>query len=59
TSLDGKKWTLHVDKHDNKKSFGKHGCEQQFQLTPMRYIRVEMLGNSVNGDNQLIELIAK
>ena len=59
TSLDGKKWTLHVDKHDNKKSFGKHGCEEQFQLTPMRYIRVEMLGNSVNGDNQLIELIAK
>ena len=59
TSVDGKNWTLHIDKRDNKEAFGPQGCEEQFQNTPMRYIRVEMFGNSLNTGNHLVELIAK
>ena len=59
TSVNGKDWTLHIDKRDNKETFGEQGCEEQFQNTPMRYIRVEMFGNSINPGNHLVELIAK
>jgi hypothetical protein len=59
TSMDGTHWTVHIDKRDNKEPFGARGCEEKFQLTPMRYIRVEMLGNTLNPGNHLVELIAK
>ena len=59
TSMDGKTWTVQIDKRDNKQAFGARGCEESFQLTPMRYIRVEMFGNTLNPGNHLVEVIAK
>ncbi|MCP5535015.1 MAG: discoidin domain-containing protein [Akkermansiaceae bacterium] len=59
TSMDGKNWDVHIDKRDNKESFGARGCEESFQLTPMRYIRVEMFGSNLNPGSHLVELIAK
>ena len=59
TSVDGQNWTVHIDKHDNKENFGARGCEEKFQLTPMRYIRIEMFGNTLNEGNHLVELIVK
>lgn len=59
TSMDGVNWTVHVDKRDNKEAFGARGCEEKFQNTPMRHIRVEMFGNTLNEGNHLVELIAR
>ena len=42
--MDGSNWTFHIDKRDNQEPFGTRGCEEKFQLTPMRYIRMEMFG---------------
>jgi hypothetical protein len=58
TSVDGINWTVHIDKRDNTQAFGARGCEEKFQSTPMRYIRVEMFGNTLNEGNHLVELIA-
>jgi len=30
---------------------GPRGCEEKFQPTPMRYIRIEMFGNILNEGN--------
>jgi len=59
TSLDGQSWTIQIDKRDNTKSFGARGCEESFQPTPMRFIRVEMFGNTLNEGNHLVEVIVK
>jgi F5/8 type C domain len=59
TSMDGTHWTVHIDKRDNTEPFGARGCEEKFQNTPMRFIRVEMFGNTLNPGNHLVELIAR
>ncbi|MBN8457507.1 MAG: discoidin domain-containing protein [Verrucomicrobia bacterium] len=59
TSMDGENWTVHIDKRDNQEPFGARGCEEKFQNTPMRHIRVEMFGNTLNEGNHLVELIAR
>ena len=59
TSMDAKEWVVQIDKRDNQDSFGTRGCEESFQLTPMRFIRVEMFGSDLNEGNHLVELIAK
>lgn len=57
TSMDGVHWTIQIDKRDNQEAFGARGCEEKFQLTPMRHIRIEMFGNTLNPGNHLVELI--
>lgn len=59
TSMDGSNWTVHIDRRDNKEAFGARGCEEKFQNTPMRHIRIEMFGNTLNEGNHLVELIAR
>jgi len=59
TSINGKIWTTFFDMSDNTKPIGKEGANYTGQLTPVRYIRVEMLGNSANEGKHLVEVIAK
>lgn len=58
TSMDGSNRTVHIDKRDNKEAFGARGYGEKFQLTPMRDVRIEMFGNTLNEGNHLVELIA-
>ncbi len=59
TSTDGKDWYMILDKSNNKQNFGKEGINYTGQITAVRYIRVEMLGNAGNGTQQLVEVMAK
>jgi hypothetical protein len=59
TSIDEKNWTVLIDKKDNKEAFGERGYVTSFQPTRMRYVRVDMFGNTVNEGNHLVEVIVK
>ena len=43
TSVDGRKWDMFLDKSDNTRHLGIEGASYTGQLTPARYVRVEML----------------
>jgi alpha-N-acetylglucosaminidase len=57
-SLDGQKWAMLADRHDNKEASTKSGYTCRIDSHEVQYLRVTMTGNSANTGRHLVEVLA-
>ena len=58
TSMDGKNWTLLVDKRENQIPASYEGYSSEFAPTNMRFIKVSGFKNSVDSKFRLVQVLA-
>ena len=59
TSTDGKTWNTFLDMSQNTKPLGMEGACYTGQPTPVRFIRVENIRNSLDEGKHLVAVMAK
>jgi alpha-N-acetylglucosaminidase len=57
-SIDGKKWDMLADRHDNTEPSTQAGYSCPFKPVEVRYLRVTMTHNSANTGRHLVEVMA-